>query len=185
MKLFASISYLIIGSLGFQSLQISQDENSFINESILSFVNLNTQDSNNISLKNEKIGELSLGQPVALIKKIIGNPDEVTKVEIWGSDGDYHQTWRYKRKGIEIDLVGDNESKKICSIIIVAPCKLKTKEKIGVGSSLDDVQRAYKTQINSTFSNSETIVIGSIYDGLVFFMDLGKVNKIILGSMAE
>ena len=62
---------------------------------------------------------------------------------------------------------------------------LKNKFNIGIGSNYEDVFKVYSKYVNKEESNQESIVIGDMYFGLIFFFKDKKVNEIILGSLAE
>jgi hypothetical protein len=181
---------ILIGALGLTcgSCNSANKNNKRQTDSISSVRNGNI-DYNKIGnqlLVNERIGDLKIGLSVAKTIDLLGEPNERTKKEIWGADGEYHHTMIYKDKGIEIEIVGESDSKqKIALITVTEPCLYKTIENIGIGADNDAVRKAYKDSVNPEFSDSNSIVVGSIYGGLIFKTENNKVKKIILGATAE
>ena len=137
-------------------------------------------------LRTESLGKLKLELGTRKIKKLFGEPEEKTKSEIWEVDGEYHQDWKYRTKGIELNFKGKSDSTRTVEMItIIKPCELKTKKLIGIGSEYDKVQSAYLNNIDQSASNAETIVVGTVYGGLVFNFENNKVTSIFIGASAE
>lgn len=137
-------------------------------------------------MKNESIGQLKYGLSLSNVIEAYGKPSEETETELWSGDGEYHQTIKYIDKGIVLDVIGNPRShKKINMITISKPSELKTLKNIGVGSDYIDVENAYKDQIATDFSDNKSIVVGSIYGGLIFTLKDNKVETIFIGSAAE
>lgn len=137
-------------------------------------------------MENESIGKIKYGLSLPEVIKIYGKPNKETKSIIWGSDGEHHQTVKYLNEGIELDVIGDpGTQKKVNMITITKPSELKTLKNIGIGSDYNDVENAYKDQISTDFSNDTSIVVGSIYGGLIFTLKSNKVESIFMGAAAE
>ena len=137
-------------------------------------------------MEKEKLGDMAMGLSYSETIEKLGEPEEKTEPEIWGADGEYHQTLKYNSKGIELDLVGEKEeNRKINMITISSQCNLKTSRGIGIGSNYKDVESAYKEEIDKESSGSETIVAGSIYGGVIFQFENNKVKSIFIGASAE
>jgi hypothetical protein len=137
-------------------------------------------------MRTESLGELKLELGATKIKKLFGEPEQKTKSEIWEVDGEYRQDWKYPTKGIELTLKGEFDSTRTVEMITIRkPCELKTKKQIGIGSEYDKVQSAYNDKIDKTESNTETLVVGSVYGGLIFSFEDKKVKSIFIGASAE
>ncbi|MEW5677244.1 hypothetical protein ABGT15_13095 [Flavobacterium enshiense] len=137
-------------------------------------------------MENESIGKLKYGLSLLEVIELYGKPSEETKSVLWSGDGEYHQTIKYIDDGIELDVIGDpGTQKKINMITITNPSELKTLKNIGIGSDYINVKNAYKDQISTDFSNDKSIVVGSIYGGLIFTLKNNKVESIFIGSAAE
>lgn len=146
----------------------------------------NLEDLGFTLMYSESLNELKLGLTKVQVETILGFPDEVSLNEIWGADGEYHQTYMYKELGIELDMIGyHDESKKVNMITIHKPCNFKTSKNIHIGSKLSDLRKAYGQYYNKDFSDNETFVAGSIYGGVIFTLKNNVVESIFIGAGAE
>lgn len=134
------------------------------------------------------IGQLKYNLSTDSVILLIGEPDSIS-IEIQaGADGSFVTNWVYVNKGINLEMYSDlkGENKKIRSILVTKPCDLFTHKGIGIGSSVKQVYNNYKTENDYSISDSlQEVVIGSIYDGIVFSIEKGKVVKIFIGAAAE
>lgn len=137
-------------------------------------------------MDKEKLGDISLGLSYNETIDKLGEPEEKTEPEIFGVDGEYHQTIKYNTKGIELELIGEKETdRKINWILIFSPCNFKTNRGVGIGSNYKDVELKYKEEIDHKFSDSVSIVSGSIYGGLIFGFENNTVKTIFIGASAD
>lgn len=135
---------------------------------------------------SENVGGIALGIDGKKLISLIGQPDTKTTAELWGADNAYHQDWNYPKQGITINMMGPADSVQQVNIItIIAPCSLKTKRNIGIGSSMQDVLSAYKAFIDTTAIHEESIIAGTEYGGVVFDLKDKKVQSIYIGSIAD
>lgn len=138
-------------------------------------------------LRKERIGSLNISESANnAVKAIPGNWKRGSE-KFWAADAAYHQDWTLADKGITLDMVSEKKegAKEIASITITAPSDLSTKQGIHIGSSIKEVEKAYKSHWDKENSNSDCFVAGSIYGGLVFHFKDGKVSEIFLGASAE
>ena len=85
-----------------------------------------------------------------------------------------------------MDIIGETDnSRKVNMMTISGQCELKTKRNIGIGSILEEVKSAYKSEIDPNLNSLKTIVAGTIYGGIIFSFDNDKVNSIFIGARAE
>lgn len=118
--------------------------------------------------------------------ELFGEPEEKSEAEIWGADGMEHQTWTYPTQGLELDLVREEDNVQIVDMItLFDPSTLKTSKGIGIGSSKEDVEALYKGEINPDAGDESTIVAGTVYGGVIFQLENGKVSSIFVGASAE
>jgi hypothetical protein len=140
-------------------------------------------------LKQERIGNLRIGLPEEAVYRIVTSKCAMKAglEKLWGADGAYHQEWDYPNCGITLSMVSNQKggSKSIESITLVGPSRLSTKRGVRIGSTEKVVKKAYKAEWNRETNNSESFVAGSIYGGLIFQFQNGKVSKIFLGAAAE
>jgi hypothetical protein len=140
-------------------------------------------------LKSEQIGTLKLDTEASKLKLPLGcgsvkrGPDTY-----WGADGAYHQDWVYKNCGLSLGFFRGTmkEPQKLFSVSIKAPSRLRTQRGIGIGSTELAVLKAYAKEYNPTESKKdETLVVGSVYGGLIFTLKQHKVVEIFMGAAAE
>jgi hypothetical protein len=136
----------------------------------------------------ERLGEFKIGNSAARILETLGNPQTRSRNVFSEADALYRQSWYYPKQGITFQMVTENENDKpkIASIKLTRPSKLETDRGIKIGDSYDrvvGVYGQYKDQENSV--PFERLVAGSIYGGLIFSFQDGRVLEIFLGAAAE
>ena len=135
-------------------------------------------------MKNEAVGFLKIGLAAAEVLAGLGEPADKSPIRIWGADGLEHQKWRYPAKGIEFDMVKRDGAFLVNMISITTPCEYKTKQGIGIGSSVKEVQAAYPNQLNPAVNDTK-LVAGTVYGGIIFGMGGGAVSSIFIGAATE
>ena len=135
-------------------------------------------------MKNEAVGFLKIGLAAAEVLAGLGEPADKSPIRIWGADGLEHQKWRYPAKGIEFDMVKRDGAFLVNMISITTPCEYKTKQGIGIGSSVKEVQAAYPNQLNPAVNDTK-LVAGTVYGGIIFGMEGGAVSSIFICAAAE
>jgi len=136
----------------------------------------------------ESIGSLRIGLSRKQTIELLGTASKEGRIEEWGADGQFHQQLNFKPTGITISLVSKTKSspQTIESITAVPPCTFTTKRGIRIGSSANDVLKAYKHEYNKDDSTPGSfLVAGSIYGGLCFKLKNAKVVQIFLGAASE
>lgn len=137
----------------------------------------------------ESFGDIRIGLTADETEKILGKPGSKSKAVKWEADGLMHEEWGWKDKGLVVNMSSDPENKTspkvIASITANAGCPYKTKAGVGVGSTYDEIQAAYKNNINKEETGDDQIIIGSMYGGIVFTMKDNKVLNVFLGAAAE
>jgi|WetSurMetagenome_2_1015567.scaffolds.fasta_scaffold40917_2 hypothetical protein len=136
----------------------------------------------------ERLGEFKIGSSAARTLELLGNPQTKSKNVFSEADGLYRQSWYYPKQGITFQMVMENkkEKPKIASIRLTPPSTLETDHGIKLGDSYDKVVHAYgryKDPENSV--PFKRFVAGSIYGGLIFSFQNGRVVEIFLGAAAE
>ncbi len=118
----------------------------------------------------------------------LGEPDEKSEIVVWEADGFEHQSWEYKSKGIRLDLIkNDNAQQIVNSIRLFSPCTLKTSRGIGIGSSKEVVLQEYKDEVQLGLDEGESdkIIVGTVYGGIIFTLDGDSVISIYIGASVE
>lgn len=139
-------------------------------------------------LAGERIGSLRVGLPETDLKKSIACDLKRSPETFWAADGAYHQTWQCAACGLKLGMFSEKRGgmKSIESITLVNPSTLATKRGIRIGSTEQEVKKAYKSDWNREDSTrSGSFVVGSIYGGIIFQFQDGKVSQIFLGAGAE
>lgn len=183
-----TFSCICLLTLSCKNTKIEEKNKPNIQDSIsVTLNNLDKQSDSEFELmRTESLGELKLELGTTKIKQLLGEPEMKSKSEIWEVDGEYRQDWKYPTKGIELTLKGEFDSTRTVEMITIKkPCELKTKKQIGIGSEYEKVRIAYKNKIDKSASNTETLVVGSVYGGLIFNFEDKKVKSIFIGASAE
>ena len=77
-------------------------------------------------------------------------------------------------------------AKSVLMITAKAPSKLVTRNGAGIGTTEAEIIKAYGTYEDKENSKrGATFVVGSIYGGVIFTFEKGKVSEIFFGAAAE
>ena len=136
----------------------------------------------------EGVGAIHLGLSDKEVKRILPCKAKKGKDQKWGADGMFHQTWDLSDCGLNLDMASEKRgaAKSVASITANESCKLQTKSGIHIGSDQAEVAKAYGRFKNVEESrDGETFVAGSIFGGLIFQIQNGKVNGMFIGAAAE
>lgn len=136
----------------------------------------------------EQVGKLHYDLSEKEVKQIIPGQPTRGPEELWGADGQYHQEWKYPAAGITLGLVAEQKGgpKSIERITLTSPSPLATSKGIRIGSTEAEVNEAY-----GRFRNAEDsqhfggFIAGSVFGGVMFNFDKGKVSRIFIGAAAE
>ncbi len=144
------------------------------------------KDDSDMTFVYTKIGDLKEKMTAQEVKRILGEPEQTAKEFARGMDGASVQDWNYTSKGITITFIRDaTEGQVIEDIRVTAPCDFATPKGIKIGSSYEEVKKAYKGNIQDEFTTNDKIVVGSIYGGTMFDFDGGIVSRMAVGVFAE
>lgn len=147
-------------------------------------------------LLSENIGDLSIGMSKSDVLKFLGEPDK--KIDDGRNEelGEHFYYFEYTKLNLSItfndhDFQNEGKNFKVCNIDIYGNSKLKTKNYITIGSTVEEVKKAYKHEMkagNTVYQNHDWddpnlkfIHLGDI-DGLNFIFKKDKVFKIQLGT---
>ncbi len=140
-------------------------------------------------LKAESLGGLRLDLPEREVIQLLGEPARRGEMLLQEADGNYIQDWDYPAKGIEITMSAGtrkNGRKTVFAFTASAPCALGTKAGIKIGSAESAARKAYAAQVDrETPATPESLIVGSIYGGIIFHFEGGKVSRIFFGAAAE
>jgi type IV pilus biogenesis protein CpaD/CtpE len=139
-------------------------------------------------LENEALGKIKLEQKAADVTALIGKPDSRGEDAEWDAIGAWVQEWRFQAHGLVLNMASESKAgaKTVLTITATAPSKLATARGIHIGSTIAEVSKAYgKVQDKEQSDPAKTFVAGSIYGGVIFTFDDGKVEQIFIGAAAE
>ena len=71
------------------------------------------------------------------------------------------------------------------AVTVFPPFEGKTSRGVGIGSTEEEVRAAYKNLIDPGSRPGEMIIAGSVYGGVFFTIEDGKVTTIFIGAGAE
>lgn len=142
-------------------------------------------------LEHEQIGALKIGDPDSSIQKAVdcrlARTEPTTSATV-SREGrrlygplTYHVEWRNIPCGIRVATAGPGDrGKSITEIHVFEPGKLVTTRNIKVGSTEQDVIKAYEADWNKDASEpGKAIVAGAVDRGIIFYLDKGRVIKIL------
>jgi hypothetical protein len=138
--------------------------------------------------EGDSLGSLELGQSAADVTKALGKPASKGKDVEWEAIGEWVQEWRYPKQGLTLAMNSAKKggAKTILNITAVAPCELATSRGIRIGSTEAAVIKAYRDVQNKEEGTvGELFVAGSVYGGVLFHLESGKVVQIFIGAAAE
>lgn len=150
-------------------------------------------------LGEERLGALALGTPMGEVLAALGPASEVGEPFEEGATGEVVRTYTWAKAGIRIDSArGSGEPSAdpagsapttleyARSVEVRAPFAGKTRRRIGIGSTEAEVERAYADTIDrETSARGEKVVAGSVFGGMIFEIEGGRVASIFLGAAAE
>ncbi len=137
-------------------------------------------------MDSEAIGGIKRGMTFENVKALLGEPDTISAIDTSEMDGGLYQSIEYPKLGVSIVFTAyPDSSKKVENILVTELCTFKTSTQIGIGSSLDEVKKAYSESINPEFSGEDYVVAGSIYGGIIFNLENFKVRSIYIGISAD
>lgn len=138
-------------------------------------------------MEKESIGFLKIGTIDKDVVKNLHEAEEKSEAVEWEADALEHQTWYYRKNGIELNMVKRGNNQAVAIINIKAPCNYRTTRNIGIGSTKDEVLNVYKNEIdpNENAANSTSLVAGTVYGGIIFEFENSRVSSIFIGAAAE
>ena len=140
-------------------------------------------------VRKESLGGLRLDQPVSEVIQLLGKPEKETKIVFQEADGNYVQTWKYPSKGLELGISAGAKPtgpKTVASITAQRPCQLATQRGVKIGSPATYARKTYAAWADRTTTPApDVFVVASVYGGIIFSFDGGKVSRIFFGAAAE
>lgn len=138
--------------------------------------------------EGDSLGSLKLGQSAEAVTKVLGKPASKGKEVHWEAIGEWVQEWHFPKQGLTLAMNSEKKGgpKTILNVTAEAPCKLATARGIQIGSTEAEVAKAYRAVQNKEESEpGKLFVAGSVYGGVLFHLEAGKVIQIFIGAAAE
>ncbi|MEP6673077.1 MAG: hypothetical protein ABJF10_28205 [Chthoniobacter sp.] len=140
-------------------------------------------------LRKEGLGGLRLDQPAKEVIQLLGKPEKQGKLALQEADGNYVQTWSYPAKGLQLVMSAGGKkdgAKTLAMITARAPCDLATQRGIKIGSPASAPRKAYAAFADpDSPPTPDAFVVVSVYGGIIFNFEHGKVSRIFFGAAAE
>jgi hypothetical protein len=138
--------------------------------------------------EGDSLGSLKLGQKAAAVIETLGKPASKGKDVEWEAIGEWVQEWHFPKQGLTLAMSSEKKggAKTILSITAEAPCELATSRGIKIGSTEAALAKAYRdVQDKEAGEPGKLFVAGSVYGGVMFHLEDGKVAQIFIGAAAE
>ena len=136
-----------------------------------------------------KVGWLAEGVPVATVLEKLGEPDSKEERIEEEASGDIYEVWTWESAGVSADMLAADMTAPVTAVryfTVSAPFDGKTPKGVGIGSTEEEVRAAYDGTFDPHFTRAgESLVAGSVYGGIFFRIEDGKVTTIFVGAGAE
>ena len=140
-------------------------------------------------LRKEGLGALHLDQSEREVIKLLGKPEKEGKLTRQEADATYVQQWEFPSKGLSLLMSAGpkkNGARTIAAITARAPCPFATQRGIKIGDAESAPRKAYAAVADrESPAERGAFVAGSIYGGIIFNFEHGKVSRIFIGAGAE
>ena len=141
-------------------------------------------------LMHEALGDLRLGMEASEVLELLGTPKSKGEIEEEEATGDFVQEWQYPDVGLTLYMSAASRGapQSLGSLRASSPCNLKTKRSVGLGSTWAEVDKAYGDVHDLEGLDPDdklSYTAGSVYGGVFFFFEAGKVESIFMGAGAE
>jgi hypothetical protein len=139
-------------------------------------------------VSGEGLGKLALDKEAVVVLELLGEPESKGADVLMAATGEWVQEWAFPSQGLTL-MMGSTEKggkKTVWSITADEKCELATERGVRIGSSETEVKNVYGKVYNAEESRAgETFVAGSVYGGVIFEFEKGKVVGIFIGAAAE
>jgi hypothetical protein len=136
-------------------------------------------------MRDESFGGIKIGLSPDEVVKLLGEAESKSEITASEADGMNWQTWFYPAKGCEVSFYqNEDQSWSSASYLLKETSTFKSTRGIGIGSTAQEVKKAYQKEIGRD-EGPEQIIVGTVYGGIVFWMTDGKVRNIFVGASAE
>lgn len=133
-------------------------------------------------------GEVSQGMNASMALEAFGEPSIKEPRYTNEASGDIIEQWVWKDKGIILDFLAPTMTgpvSQVASFTLLPPFDTKNHRDVGIGSTEQEVLRAYAHVMDPLSQQGDQIIVGSVYGGIFFSIQRGKVTSIFVGAGAE
>jgi hypothetical protein len=136
-----------------------------------------------LDLGSVSIGPLHLGTDAKDAVKVLGKPKTASKPTLMGATGAFMSEWDWG--AVALQMAGSTEKGPffVASINVAGSSQFKTNAGIGIGSTRGEVTAVYGTYLAHT-DDPDTVLVGSIYGGLLLHLEHDRVTAMYLGALA-
>jgi hypothetical protein len=134
------------------------------------------------------IGKVSIGPLHLALKDVdavraLGRPKSKSKPILMGATGDYVGEWDWGDVSLQMAGATEKGPFLVVAINVAGRSAFKTDAGIGVGSTRDEVRAVYGNYFAHT-EDPDTLLVGSIYGGLMLHLERDRVTAMYLGALA-
>lgn len=132
----------------------------------------------------ETVGGVANGGTEAQMVKAFGKAKTKDKAVEEGATGEWASVWTFP-DGVSAVMTAAKEKGPytVRVITVTAPSKAQTSKKIGIGSSLADLKKAYGKLLSD--NSDGNWLVGTPYAGIALHVEKDKVASFSFGVMAE
>ena len=136
---------------------------------------------------DEEVGGIRLGLTAAEVKAVLGAPASKAEWVVEEATGMEVQEWSFPARGFTLLMAREDaqDPSHLDRFWVEAPCREATSQGIRLGDGAQKVRKAYAGLLDPEESTADLLVVGSVYDGVLFTLEGGKVTRIFVGAAAE
>ncbi len=140
-------------------------------------------------IREQDVGGVHIGMRGDVVIERVGSGLRREEAQYAEADGAYHQTWTWPGLGLSIDMMADSASPsprawEVGTIHVRAPSRLRTRAGVGIGSTVADLELVYGS-CKSPDAGTDQLLVGNVYEGLLFELRDDRVVAFHVGAFAE
>ena len=139
--------------------------------------------------RGESLGKLTIGMSPEALIAAYGEPSKKDKRMLYEATGEHHETWNWQGKGVKVDMLAPAATGPVgqASFLMVSgPFGGKTAKGVGIGSTREDVLRAYDACLDRESISEQGITLGDVFNvALSFDFEGASVSSMSMGAMSE
>jgi hypothetical protein len=132
-------------------------------------------------------GWLAISEKQTIVEQKIGNADKVEELFFCEATGMFVQVWVYESLGLVLEMESELEVgvKNVRSIKLTNSSSYTLQNEIGIHSRIEAIHNNYKDFIDSEFTDDNHIIVGSVYEGIIFTIESNHISEIFIGAVVE